>query len=90
MNIQKKIKEKGFTIAQVAAKLPNRRGNCIGMSQGSLSSILNGNPSINILKDVADIIGVTLPELVADDTASGTLFCPHCGKPIEIDIKASV
>lgn len=90
MNIQQVIKNKGFTIAQVAAEMPNNRENKKGMSQGSLSTLLNGNPSISLLQNVATIIGVSLSELVADDndnignSATNICVCPHCGKPITI------
>lgn len=91
MNIQQVIKNKGFTIAQVAAEMPNNRENKKGMSQGSLSTLLNGNPSISLLQNVATIIGVSLSELVADDTddrvcdsTTNVAVCPHCGKSITI------
>lgn len=66
MNIQKRIKEHGFTISEVAAKLKNSRGG-IGISQGSLSTILSGNPTIGKLKEIADIIGCSLSELVSSE-----------------------
>lgn len=76
MNIQKVIKNKGFTIAQVAAKMKNQRGG-IGISQGALSTALNGNPTIDKLKEIADIIGVSLPELVADKGNSIVALVKH-------------
>lgn len=65
MNIQRKIKISGFTMAEVAARMKNQRGGT-GISQGSLSTAINGNPSIDKLREVADIIGMSLSELVAD------------------------
>lgn len=87
MNIQAKIKQQGFTIAQVAARMKKKSGG-IGISQGSLSTILNGNPTIDKLREVADIIGLSLSELVSDDddTCSQNLTCPHCGKPIQVSL----
>lgn len=87
MNIQAKIKAKGFTVAQVASQMRTNRGN-IGMSQGSLSSMLNGNPTIDKLKEVADIIGMSLSELVADDVECTGLSCkcPHCGGAIVVSV----
>lgn len=70
MNIQAKIKRQGYTVAQVAAQMKKKSGG-IGISQGSLSTILNGNPTIDKLKEVADIIGVSLSELVDDNDATG-------------------
>lgn len=87
MNIQKKIKDYGFTIAEVAAKMKNSRGG-VGISQGSLSTALNANPTISRLQEIADIIGCSLSELVADeDNGKLTVNCPHCGKPIMIELR---
>lgn len=88
MNVQKKIKDYGFTIAEVADKMKNSRGG-IGISQGSLSTALNGNPTIGKLQEIADIIGCSLPELVASDEDKGKLTanCPHCGKPIVVELR---
>ena len=87
MNIQKVIKGHGFTIASVAAKLKNSRGG-IGISQGALSSTLNRNPSIDKLQEIADIIGVSLSELVADEASEKETYiiCPHCGEKIKISV----
>lgn len=78
----------GFTISEVASKMPNGNGG-IGISQPSLSAIINGNPTVNKLKDIADIIGLSLSELVEDDKTphANAIQCPHCGKPIKITIK---
>lgn len=87
MNIQAKIRQQGFTIAQVAAKMKKKSGG-VGISQGSLSTILNGNPTIDKLREVADIIGISLSELVADDdTCSQSIACPYCGRQIQIVVK---
>ena len=67
MDIQKIIKQRGFTIKSVADQMTNTRENKVGISQGSLSTILNGNPSIDRLQEIARIIGVPLSELVKDD-----------------------
>lgn len=87
MDIKQKIKTQGFTISEVASKMPNGNGG-LGISQPSLSAIINGNPTVNKLKDIADIIGLTLSELVAedDDSYSQTLACPHCGKRIRVSL----
>lgn len=88
MNIQKVIKRQGFTISQVAALVKNQRGG-IGVSQGALSTTLNNNPGIEKLQEIANIIGVSLSELVADDNdyQGASITCPHCGKPITVKLK---
>lgn len=89
MNIQKIIKRQGFTIASVAAKMKNEREGKIGMTQGSLSSMLNNNPTITRLQEIADIIGVSLSELVADEASEKETYiiCPHCGEKIKISVE---
>lgn len=82
MDIKKAIKESGFTISKVAEKL--------GIAQPSLTAqLINGTMSLSRAKEIADIIGVSLSELVSDEEESrkSTLTCPHCGKPINIKIE---
>lgn len=67
-----------------------KKGGGVGISQGSLSTILNGNPTIDKLKDIANIIGLTLSELVEEDGSEKmSTTCPHCGKPIRIKVEKS-
>lgn len=88
MNIQKIIKRQGFTIASVAAKMKNEREGKIGMTQGTLSSMLNKNPTITRLQEIADIIGVSLSELVSDESEKETyIICPHCGERIKLSVE---
>lgn len=74
MDLKKAIKERGWTLDKLAAKM-----NC---AQSSLSSIVNGNPTLAKLTAVADAMGITLSELLSSDDAI-TITCPHCGKPIK-------
>lgn len=85
MDIKQRIRESGKTITEVAALMPNPSGG-VGIAQASLSAIINGNPTIGRLKDIADILGISLSELVMDDNHSiaQNVTCPHCGKPIII------
>lgn len=81
MDIKKAIKESGFTISKVAERL--------GIAQPSLTAqLINGTMSLTRAKEIADIIGVSLSELVADenDQQGASLICPHCGKPITLHI----
>lgn len=81
MDIKKAIKESGFTISKVAERL--------GIAQPSLTAqLINGTMSLLRAKEIADIIGVSLSELVADenDQQGASLICPHCGKPITLHI----
>lgn len=81
MDIKKAIKESGYTISKVAERL--------GIAQPSLTAqLINGTMSISRAKEIADIIGVSLSELVADenDQHGISFVCPHCGKPITLHI----
>lgn len=81
MDIKKAIKESGFTISKVAERL--------GIAQPSLTAqLIKGTMSISRAKEIADIIGVSLSELVADenDQQGISFVCPHCGKPITLHI----
>ena len=65
MNVQKAIKEKGFTLADVARRMLNRNGS-VGITQPTLSAILNNDPQISKLREIAGIIGMPVAELVSD------------------------
>ena len=89
-SIRKVIKEKGFTLEQVASRMSGKNGK--GISQSALTQMLNGNPSISRVKEIARIIGVSVSELVADDYLTSSeketsvITCPHCGKVITLEV----
>jgi transcriptional regulator with XRE-family HTH domain len=83
MDIKKRIKAQGFTLDEVAAKLKNSHGG-IGISQPSMSSIINGNTTFSRLQEIASIIGLSVSELVADDDTKTSIICPYCGRKINI------
>ena len=86
MNIKKVIKRQGWTLETLAAEMTDRNGKK-GISQPSVSSIINGNPTLDKLKEIASIIGVSVSELLADDEKGCTqIKCPHCGADIHITI----
>lgn len=83
MNVKSIIKEKGFTIEAVAAK--------IGVSRVTLSQTLSGNPTVGTLQRIAEAIGCNVGDFFADEVQQGiTHVCPHCGKPIDVEIKPHV
>lgn len=90
MNIKKVIKEKGWTLERLASEMKNKNGGR-GVSQASVSQLLNGNPTLDKLQEIASIIGVTVAELLADDQtpANTVIKCPECGHefPIEVKVK---
>lgn len=86
MDIKKVVKDKGYTLMQVA--------NALGMSQPDLSQrIKRGSLSIEQCKVIARTLNITLDTLASDeddDDASvnaPALRCPYCGKPISIHIE---
>lgn len=82
MNIKKVIKSKGWTLERLASQMEGKDGKK-GLSQPSVSSIINGNPTIDKLQEIARIIGVSLSELVADDEEQ-VVKCPNCGTKLRI------
>ena len=81
-DIKKKIRECGFTTQQIAEKL--------NISQQAVSQAINGNPSLSRLEQIASAIGITVSELVADNTASHIepqMHCPYCGHDLNIKVE---
>ena len=82
MNIKEQIQKRGFTVSQVAALMTNKKGEK-GITQSSLSQIINGNPSLDKLKEIASTIGVTVSDLLRDED-DNTFVCPNCGAKLEL------
>lgn len=82
MDIKKVIKERGWTLEKLAAEMTNKQGGK-GISQPTVSQIINGNPSLDKLKEIASIIGVTVSDLLRDED-DNTLVCPNCGAKLEL------
>jgi len=90
MDLKKAIKSRGWTIEKLATQLTNQQGG-IGVSQPSASQLVNGNPSLKKLEEIANIIGVPLWELLKDDEdTSQKVICPHCGKEINVSISCDI
>ena len=67
MDINKVIKECGWTLERLASEMTNKREDKKGISQSSLSQLLNGSTPLDRLQEIARIIGVPLSELVKDE-----------------------
>lgn len=59
LRIKEIAKEKGKRMGDIAIEL--------GMNRVSLSRIINGNPTVETLKKIADCLGVSVKDLFVDD-----------------------
>ena len=90
-SLKRIIKSKGFNLEEIASQMKNKNGGK-GITQSALSQMLNGNPSISRVKEIADILGVTVSELIGDaparygEVAATVITCPHCHKDIVLSI----
>lgn len=83
MNLKKIIKDNGYTLDALAAKMTNRDGTQ-GVTRQSVISIIQGNPSIGKLQEIANIIGVPVSVLVAEPSdESITGIINYNGKAIQ-------
>lgn len=76
LRIKKVIKEKGFTVQEVAEKM--------GIHRVGLSNHINGNPSVEILQRIADAINVDIVELFEPLPTNNGFTCPNCKAKLKI------
>lgn len=85
MDIKKVIKEQGWTLEKLANEMTNKNGEK-GITQSSVSQIVNGNPTLDKLQEIASIIGVSVSELVSEgEEDKNTITCPNCGKKFKME-----
>ena len=75
MDIKKIIRERGFTVKEVANKL--------GISSPSLSDAINGNPTVEKLQKIANVLGCSVADFF-EPSKKEYFTCPKCGEKIEI------
>lgn len=89
MNIKKTIKEHGWTLESLRAKMQEIEGHEV--KQTSMSRLANStNPTIETLQRLARAMDISILDFFNDERpviSSTTLTCPHCGKPINIKIE---
>lgn len=73
-------KQHGKTISGMAAEM--------GVAQQHLSRTIN-NPRITLqdLEKIASLIGCNVNDFFAEEGQPPIVVCPHCGKPIKINIE---
>lgn len=61
----------------------------MGVTPQYVSGIVRGtgSASIEVLSKIAHTLGVPLASLFADYKSGVEAKCPHCGKPLNIEIK---
>ena len=78
LRIKEIAKDKGITMGEIADKL--------GINPVNLSASLNGNPTLNRLQEVADVLGVDVPDLFAkENTTEISGFLEYNGKVYKIN-----
>ena len=82
------IRDRGYTIERIAAEWESKNGKPI--TRGALSQSINKNPTVETLQKIANVIGCKVGDFFSDEiNSSKTIICPHCQKPIpvEVDVK---
>lgn len=72
------MKEKGVSADSLAGSM--------GISVSSLNQSISGNPRLDTITKIAELLGVSITELF-EKRPEPTLTCPHCGKEIHIKIE---
>lgn len=75
LRVKSICKEKGILFKDLAAKL--------GVTDVSLRSTINGNPTIASLERIASALDVEVGELFAKSDP-GVFTCPNCGKQFKV------
>ena len=79
-NVKRICKEKNISFADLAEK--------IGVTRQTLYNQTENNPSLQTLERIAAALGVSVADLVRRDTTTSEngLICPHCGKPLHVEV----
>lgn len=83
-NIKYLCKRRGITLQALA--------NAMGVTYGTLFNQAKNNPSLSSLERIANALNCEVWELLKpiesnqDTTKENALICPHCGKPLHIEV----
>lgn len=80
-NVLRILHEKGLTITGLCKQ--------IGISKTAFSNWINKNATLSSLETLARALDVEVWELLKpyqDTTPENGLICPHCGKPLHIEL----
>lgn len=81
-NVFRILHEKGLTITGLCKQ--------IGISKTAFSNWINKNTTLASLETLSAALGVEVWELLKpyqDTTTENGLICPHCGKPLHVELK---
>lgn len=81
--IKELLEKKGISSAELSRR--------IGVTKATVSNLITGktSPSVDTLNRIAEVLEVPFWQLFAnpDDIIDRKQFvCPHCGKPIEVEV----
>jgi len=76
--IKEVLNEKGISQKKLAE--------IMGVEPPAISYIVNGNPTIGKLEEIANALGISVVELIEKKDYS-RITCPYCGKHIVIEAK---
>lgn len=100
LRIAEIMQQKGVTLNELAAKITrtDKDNNTRSIAAPSLSSRINGNPSLSNLYEIADALGVKITELfpeedqwkqrVLPNKIKMQTICPSCGAKISTTVEA--
>ena len=75
LKIKELCKIKGISLAELAKKL--------GVTPSALSQNISGNPNLERLQEIANILEVHITDLF-DQPNESILNCPYCGGKIKV------
>lgn len=73
------MKSRGWTMERLASCMTDKTGK-VGVSQGTVSQIINGNPTVGKLEEIARILDCDVSDFFNDSDASEVFTCPKCGQ----------
>lgn len=100
LRIAEIMQEKGFTLTDLTAKIirTDKDNNQRSITKATLSSRINGNPSLSNLYEIADALGVKITELFPEEDQwqkrimpkhfQIKTICPSCGAKISASVAA--
>lgn len=86
MDIKRIIKQKGFTLQQVA--------DLTGVNRVTLTLTIQGNPTYRKLKEISEAIGCDVADFFEDERkaqpekdTTPNLTCPRCGARLSVQLQ---